>query len=61
MANTNVMQNEWQYGLCECYRNPGICMKVNKNNLVFLQRLTISNYPLLEMPNFFKKKIRNNF
>lgn len=28
MANTNVMQNEWQYGLCECYRNPGICMKV---------------------------------
>ena len=25
---TNIVQNEWQYGLCECYRNPGICCKV---------------------------------
>ena len=33
MANTNVMQNEWQYGLCECYRNPGICMKVKKHEI----------------------------
>ena len=28
MANPSLMQNEWQYGLCECYRNPGICCKV---------------------------------
>ena len=25
---TNIVQNEWQYGLCECYRNPGTCCKV---------------------------------
>ena len=26
--NPNIVQNEWQYGICECYKNPGICMKV---------------------------------
>merc|ERR1711997_1100303 len=25
---TNIVSNEWQYGLCECYRNPGTCCKV---------------------------------
>jgi len=25
--NPNIVQNEWQYGICECYKNPGICMK----------------------------------
>merc|ERR1712012_380136 len=28
MNKTKIVQNEWQYGICECYRNPGICCKV---------------------------------
>jgi len=27
MANPNIIQNEWQYGVCECYQNLGICCK----------------------------------